>query len=61
MTSPEPSKKLVRLETNMGNITIALDPAMPVTAGNFESLVKKGYYDGVIFHRVINGFYDPGR
>ncbi len=34
--------KKVRLETTMGNITIALDPDMPVTAGNFESLVSKG-------------------
>ena len=60
MTSPEQSKKLVKLETNMGTITIALDPAMPITAGNFESLVKKGYYDGVIFHRVIDGFMLQG-
>jgi len=44
----------------MGTITIALAPDMPVTAGNFESLVKKGYYDGVIFHRVINGFMIQG-
>ena len=54
------SWKKVRLETNMGNITIALDPAMPVTAGNFESLVQKGFYNGVIFHRVINGFMIQG-
>lgn len=54
------SQKLVRLETNMGTITIALAPDMPVTAGNFESLVKKGYYDGVIFHRVIHGFMIQG-
>ncbi len=53
-------QKLVRLETNMGNITIALAPDMPVTAGNFESLVKKGYYDGVILHRVIDGFMIQG-
>ena len=44
----------------MGNITIALDPTMPVTAGNFESLVKKGFYNGVIFHRVIDGFMLQG-
>ena len=44
----------------MGTITIALAPDMPVTAGNFESLVKKGYYDGVIFHRVINEFMIQG-
>ena len=56
MTPSAESPKLVKLETNMGNITIALDPAMPITAGNFESLVKKGYYDGIIFHRVIDKF-----
>ena len=39
MTQSAESSKLVKLETTMGNITIALDPAMPVTAGNFESLV----------------------
>jgi peptidylprolyl isomerase len=58
--SPQTPQKMVRLETNMGNITIALAPDMPVTAGNFESLVKKGYYDGVIFHRVISGFMIQG-
>ena len=58
MTAQE--QKLVRLETNMGNITIALDPAMPITAGNFETLVKKGFYNGMIFHRVINGFMLQG-
>ncbi len=52
--------KKVVLETTMGNITIALDPGMPITAGNFETLVKKGYYDGVIFHRVISGFMIQG-
>ena len=46
----------VQLETTMGNITIALDPDMPVTAGNFENLTKSGFYNGVIFHRVIAGF-----
>jgi peptidylprolyl isomerase len=54
------SGKKVRFETSMGNITIALDPAMPITAGNFETLVEKGYYDGIIFHRVINGFMIQG-
>jgi peptidylprolyl isomerase len=50
----------VRLETSMGNITIALDPARPVTAGNFETLVKKGFYNGIIFHRIIDGFMIQG-
>jgi len=54
------SEKSVRLETNMGTIRIALAPDMPITAGNFETLVQKGYYNGVIFHRVINGFMIQG-
>jgi len=52
--------KKVLLETNMGNITIELYSDMPVTAGNFEKLVKQGFYDGVIFHRVISGFMLQG-
>src|SRR3989344_3939657 len=52
--------KTVILETNMGNITIELDSDMPVTAGNFEKLVNEGFYDGVIFHRVIAGFMIQG-
>jgi peptidylprolyl isomerase len=50
----------VLLETNQGNITIELDDKMPITAGNFRKLVEKGFYDGVIFHRVIPGFMIQG-
>ena len=32
----------------------------PNTVNNFVSLVKKGFYDGLIFHRIIAGFYDSG-
>ncbi len=60
MTDVGTEKKQVRLETSMGNIIIELDPEMPITAGNFETLVKKGYYDGVIFHRIIDGFMIQG-
>jgi peptidylprolyl isomerase len=60
MTAADQSSKLVKLETNMGTITIALAPDMPLTAGNFETLVKKGYYNGVIFHRIISGFMLQG-
>jgi peptidylprolyl isomerase len=55
-----PISEKVRLETSMGNITIALDPTMPVTAGNFKILVTKGFYNGVIFHRVVDGFMIQG-
>jgi len=44
----------------MGTVRIALAPDMPITAGNFETLVGKGYYNGVIFHRVIDGFMIQG-
>ncbi|MDO9550387.1 MAG: peptidylprolyl isomerase [Methanoregula sp.] len=50
------SWKRVRLSTTMGDIVIALDPNMPITAGNFETLVNKGFYNNVIFHRIIDGF-----
>jgi peptidylprolyl isomerase len=46
----------VQLKTNMGTIVIELFEDMPVTAGNFEKLVRKGFYDGIIFHRVIREF-----
>ena len=50
----------VKLETTQGNIILELDKAMPITAGNFKKLVEEGFYDGVIFHRVINGFMIQG-
>ncbi|MEK9184613.1 MAG: peptidylprolyl isomerase, partial [Patescibacteria group bacterium] len=52
--------KKVLLETTMGNIVIELDSNMPITAGNFEKLVSQGFYDGIIFHRVIDGFMIQG-
>ena len=33
---------------------------MPITAGNFQTLVEKGFYNGVIFHRIIDGFMIQG-
>lgn len=51
----------VVLKTTLGDITIELyESTMPVTAGNFKSLVEKGFYDGIIFHRVIDGFMIQG-
>ena len=50
----------VLLQTNMGDIKIEMNSDMPVTTGNFVSLVNKGFYDGVIFHRVIDGFMIQG-
>ena len=51
----------VTIQTNHGTITAEmLADAAPKTAGNFIELAKKGFYDGVIFHRVIDGFMIQG-
>ena len=44
----------------MGDITLQLYEDMPITAGNFQKLVEKGFYDGTVFHRIIDGFMIQG-
>ena len=52
---------MIKLHTNFGVISIELDhEKAPITAANFEQYVKDGFYDGVIFHRVIKGFMIQG-
>jgi peptidyl-prolyl cis-trans isomerase B (cyclophilin B) len=59
-TAAEPAPR-VRLETTMGNIVLELDPARaPTTVDNFLTYVNDGFYDGTIFHRVIDGFMIQG-
>ena len=49
------------METSKGTIELELDAAKaPVTVANFVGYVKKGHYDGLIFHRVIPGFMVQG-
>ncbi|WP_165005619.1 MULTISPECIES: peptidylprolyl isomerase [unclassified Enterococcus] len=49
------------IKTNRGDITVQLFPELaPKTVQNFIELAKKGYYDGVIFHRVIPDFMIQG-
>ena len=51
----------VLLETSMGNITIELfKEKAPITVRNFLGYVKEGFYDGLIFHRVIKDFMVQG-
>jgi peptidylprolyl isomerase len=55
------SETKVKFETNRGDIVIQLyDKEMPVTTGNFKKLVNEGFYNGIIFHRVIDGFMIQG-
>ena len=52
---------IVVLETTQGNIELKLYPDIaPRTCENFTGLVKKGYYNGVVFHRVIKAFMIQG-
>lgn len=49
------------IKTNHGDIKVALFPELaPKTVANFVGLAKQGYYDGVIFHRVIEDFMIQG-
>ena len=49
-------RTLVKLETTMGNITVALYNETPKHRDNFINLVKEGVYDSTLFHRVIKQF-----
>ena len=51
----------VKLSTSMGDIVVQLDPAKaPKTVENFLAYVQDKYYDGTVFHRVIDGFMIQG-
>ena len=60
-SAPQTTSTQVTLETNLGNIVIQLNPEKaPLTVTNFLNYVNSGFYDGTIFHRVINGFMIQG-
>lgn len=58
----DPSKTYTaEMDTSMGSLTIHLDAAAaPQTVNNFVSLARYHYYDGLIFHRIIQGFVCQG-
>ena len=58
---PQAGDTLVTLHTNMGDITLRLFPdEAPMAYENFVTHARNGYYDGVIFHRILEGFMIQG-
>lgn len=55
-----PLKCLVELQTDYGNMIIELSNATPQHRDNFTKLVEENFYDGLLFHRVIDGFMIQG-
>lgn len=57
----EDDRLIVVIETNMGTMEFELfDEKAPITAKNFADLTKEGFFDGIIFHRIISGFMVQG-
>jgi peptidyl-prolyl cis-trans isomerase A (cyclophilin A) len=55
------ANRIASFKTNQGSFKVELlEDAAPLTTGNFVTLAQKGFYDGVIFHRVIDGFMIQG-
>jgi cyclophilin family peptidyl-prolyl cis-trans isomerase len=57
----EDATYVVTLDTDKGEIVMELDPKLaPATVNNFVSLARDGYYDGLVFHRVVPQFVIQG-
>jgi len=57
----EATNPIVRIATSMGDIVLELDAAnAPITVQNFIDYANDGFYEGTIFHRVIDGFMIQG-
>lgn len=60
-SAPQVQKGNIVMETTMGTIKIALfDDKAPITCNNFRRYVNEGFFNGLIFHRVIPGFVIQG-
>jgi cyclophilin family peptidyl-prolyl cis-trans isomerase len=58
---PAGEKRVVTIATDQGDIEIELDASLsPIAVGNFVALAECGFYDGVVFHRVVPGFVIQG-
>lgn len=55
-----PKECLIEMKTTLGNLTIQLYDATPLHRDNFLKLAESGYYEGILFHRVIKGFMVQG-
>ncbi|MFA6486279.1 MAG: peptidylprolyl isomerase [Candidatus Magasanikbacteria bacterium] len=61
LTTKKNTMPIAKIKTNLGDITIELfSDEAPNTVQNFVTLAQKGFYNGVIFHRVISGFMIQG-
>lgn len=60
LTVEAPDKCLVEIETQYGNMLFELSDATPQHRDNFTKLVEEGYFNDLLFHRVINGFMIQG-
>jgi len=59
--APAGQKRVVTIETDKGKIEITLDADLsPIAVGNFAALAGCGFYDGVVFHRVVADFVIQG-
>jgi peptidyl-prolyl cis-trans isomerase B (cyclophilin B) len=60
-TAPKGGRPVVQFETSMGVIKVELYPdKAPISVKNFLTYVREGYYDGLVFHRVIRDFMIQG-
>ena len=57
---PKEKRHVVRIETNMGKIRVALSDDTPLHSKNFLKLARQGFYDGTLFHRCIKDFMIQG-